>query len=56
MKDKADIQREFEVDREDLNKTIRILEGELSLYRQITEKFLSPEQVKTLRENSDYNE
>ena len=56
IQDKKDVCKEFEQEREDLNKTIRDMEGDLSFYRQLVEKFISEGEIAILKENSSYDE
>ena len=44
-----DLQKEFEAEREDLNLTIRNLEGDLSFYQQLTQKFISDQEIAIIK-------
>lgn len=55
VKDKKDLSEEFEEERERLNECIRNLEGNLSFYKQISEKFLSESDLAALKDSSTFD-
>ena len=55
MKDKKDISQQFEDERERLNDTIRGIEGDLSFYKQVADKFMSESDLAALKNTSSYD-
>lgn len=53
--DKKDQNEEFEDERERLNECIRNMEGNLSFYKQIAEKFLSESDLASLLDQSNFD-
>ena len=52
IQDKQDINAEFEDERQRLNNCIRVVENDLSFYKQVAEKFMSESDLAALRESS----
>ena len=50
--DKEDISAEFEDERQRLNNCIRVVENDLSFYRQIAEKFMNDSDLAALKDVS----
>lgn len=55
IQDKKDQSEEFEDERERLNECIRNMEGNLSFYKQIAEKFLSESDLAALLDQSKFD-
>lgn len=55
MQDKKDLSSEFEDERQRLNECIRNMEGNLSFYKQIAEKFLSESDLAALKDSSNFD-
>lgn len=47
--------QQFEDERERLNDTIRNIEGNLSFYKQIADKFMSESDMAALKDSSSYD-